>query len=577
MNRKVADILFVLFLFVGMVTYLFYTQSYRIILSGQVGCFLATTDFFTSFLPRIQGIVDYLASFLVQFYVIRYFGIGVLISLAFLLGLLINMLLKPFTESRYRILLSFLYSTTFVWSLHSFSDYPLSKDLTLLISFICCRLYIGLSDKRIRVLFSYCLACILWYICKEAAFVACLYIFVYEYLKGMRNYSYLISLCSLFAFSALFTTLLLQYCFPMEEVFVAEWELDWYPWYLIYMISFVGCIFLLRCTRRYFFVASGYLLLVIYACYVNTDRIREFEIKLFYLMQQSEWNKLLGSIGDVKKLNSRTLNYYYMALAQTGQLSNALFRDGFPYSKSLVSAGEQSYVSKTRLSDIYWNLGCFRASQVFSTEAMSMLDTGVNPYHLKRLAMIHLIYRENDLAIKLLRILKKTVMYNRWAVDLLNRMKHDPDLEQVDWIIRFRKMLPSYGFQIGMNRPLENITNLAIQLPFETLALEYAWNLALLEKKVDWVARMVRYKLDFSPNSEIPILCQEGILIYERENKISEDRKLKINYDEGVLARFKEYCTQGKRPLNTISGYLVMNNDYKSSYFYYYESVDVHK
>ncbi len=45
MNRKVADILFVLFLFVGMVTYLFYTQSYRIILSGQVGCFLATTDF----------------------------------------------------------------------------------------------------------------------------------------------------------------------------------------------------------------------------------------------------------------------------------------------------------------------------------------------------------------------------------------------------------------------------------------------------------------------------------------------------------------------------------------------------
>ena len=73
MNRKVADILFVLFLFVGMVTYLFYTQSYRIILSGQVGCFLATTDFFTSFLPRIQGIVDYLASFLVQFYVIRYF------------------------------------------------------------------------------------------------------------------------------------------------------------------------------------------------------------------------------------------------------------------------------------------------------------------------------------------------------------------------------------------------------------------------------------------------------------------------------------------------------------------------
>ena len=68
MNRKVADILFVLFLFVGMVTYLFYTQSYRIILSGQVGYFLATTDFFTSFLLRIQGIVDYLASFFVQFY-----------------------------------------------------------------------------------------------------------------------------------------------------------------------------------------------------------------------------------------------------------------------------------------------------------------------------------------------------------------------------------------------------------------------------------------------------------------------------------------------------------------------------
>ncbi len=62
---------------------------------------------------------------------------------------------------------------------------------------------------------------------------------------------------------------------------------------------FVGCIFYcvahggIFCCLRLF-------LLVIYVCYVNTDRIREFEIKLFYLMQQSEWNKLLGSIGDVK-------------------------------------------------------------------------------------------------------------------------------------------------------------------------------------------------------------------------------------------------------------------------------------
>ena len=89
MNRKVADILFVLFLFVGMVTYLFYTQSFQIILSGQVDYFLTTTDFFIPFLFRIQGIVDYIASFLIQFYVIRYWGIGVLISMAFLLGLLI--------------------------------------------------------------------------------------------------------------------------------------------------------------------------------------------------------------------------------------------------------------------------------------------------------------------------------------------------------------------------------------------------------------------------------------------------------------------------------------------------------
>ena len=79
MNRKVSDILFVLFLFTGMVTYLLYSQSFQIILSGQVGYFLATIDFFTSFLFRIQGIVDYIASFLIQFYVIRYFGIGVLV------------------------------------------------------------------------------------------------------------------------------------------------------------------------------------------------------------------------------------------------------------------------------------------------------------------------------------------------------------------------------------------------------------------------------------------------------------------------------------------------------------------
>ncbi len=121
MNRKVADILFVLFLFVGMVTYLFYTQSYRIILSGQVWLFffLATTDFFTLLSSSDTRNCRLSSLFSCTILCDLVFRNRSLDKYGFSLGTSDKYVVKTFfTESRYRILFYLFYIRRHLFGLY---------------------------------------------------------------------------------------------------------------------------------------------------------------------------------------------------------------------------------------------------------------------------------------------------------------------------------------------------------------------------------------------------------------------------------------------------------------------------
>lgn len=573
MTKTIVNVLLISILLVGFTVYFFHFLSFQFILQEQVDYFLMTTDFFLSFLNGIHGVPDYIASFLMQFYAIRYVGGAVLLVFVILSGFLSNELLKPFTDSSYRLPFSFLFATAFIWQLHCHFSYPLSNDVGYLISLTSCLIYIRLKHARVRYLFGGILSMALWYICKEAAFTACLYILVYE-IKGKKELAYLLIITIVFVLSSYFTSFL----FPENVMtFSVNMESTWYYAYLFFILSLPCCAILLLHSRKIFLLFPVYILLIIDGCCFRVDYDKQREFSFSYYMQQEEWNELLNEIDDVKELSLDQLNYYYMALAQTGRLSDQLFQYGFPFSEALIYPVAGSYISKTRLSDIYWYLGCFRASQFYATEAMSMLDAGANTRHIKRLAMIHLIYKENEQAVKYLRMLKKTALHNRWAVKLLNRMLKDPDLDEVEWIAACRRLLPVHTYQINLKSPLENVTNLSMQLPFATLALEYASNLALLEKKVDWLVNMVRHRMFLAPAVKIPALWQEGVLVSEYENNIQADSQLKIEYDEDVLKRFEEFKALRREAIPLYSNVAPYKNEFKSSYFYYHVFVDINK
>lgn len=573
MNKSIFNVLFISFLLISFTVYFFHFLSFQFVLQEQVDYFLMTTDFLLPFLNSIHGVSDYIASFLMQFYAIRYVGGVVLLVFVILIGFLSNELLKPFTDSSYRLPFSFLFATAFIWQLHCHFSYPLSNDVGYLISLTSCLIYIRLKHPRMRYLFGGILSLALWYICKEAAFTACLYIVFYE-IKEKRKLACLLIIPIMFVLSSYFTSLL----FPENVITLSEYmESTWYYAYMFFIISLpCGAILSLH-LKKIILLFPVYILLIIDGCCFRVDYDRQRELSFSYCMQHGEWNELLKKIDNIKELNLDQLNYYYMALAQTGKLSDQLFQYGFPFSEALIYPVAGSYISKTRLSDIYWYLGCFRASQFYATEAMSMLDAGANTRHIKRLAMIHLIYKENEQAMKFLRILKKTALHNRWAVKLLNHMQNDPDLNEVEWIAAYRRLLPVHTYQINLKSPLENVTNLSMQLPFATLALEYANNLALLEKKVDWLVNMVRYKKYLIPTIKIPALWQEGVLASEYENNIQDDSQLEIEYDEDVLKRFEEFKALKRETATLYSNMIPFKNEFKSSYFYYHVFVDINK
>lgn len=565
-----------LLLLTGLLLYYAIFYSYQFILIEQTQLFLFTGDFFAPFMQRAGGLSEYMAAFCIQFYYIRLVGAITLFMVAATGWLLMNRLLVPFHFKPFTHFHPSILWIALIWLLHTYIDYPLYKSIALLLVFLLGVLYIQVRLLRWRIALGMIFAVFSWYLCKEASFILLFYIISYEKTIGGYPYRKVYLACAGVLFLSIpFLLRFLLTPYTVEEIF--GWQYANQKWITGYCLLYGLLPFLIlwsAITRKQQILSYITLTASIIIIYIGCTQTANYKLEVLqemdWLSRQGKWDTIIEKTKKLKQTDTDILNYYHIALAKSGKMSDDLFTLGFPLANALVHADGASYVDKTRLSNLYWEIGCFRTSQLYSTEAIALLESGANALHLKRLALIHMIYNETALAEKYLCMLKKTVSHSKWAVEQLNNLQDNQLLDHIGYIREKRELLPFREFTIKTNQPALNIEKLYFQKPKNTILSQYTHAFMLLQKRLPEFYTVV----SLLQLRQMPEIMQEAILIYEHSERTPEEQRLKISYSPDVLSRYQLYTTISKSNMltNTIPP---DQYEFKKSYFYYYAYINI--
>lgn len=292
-------------------------------------------------------------------------------------------------------------------------------------------------------------------------------------------------------------------------------------------------------------------------------------IKLDYFAMHQQWDKIKTELsGDISEKDIEVLNYYFMAEMNGSPSQLNLFDKGFPTLEALISNRENTYLSCARLSTIYNSSGCWRASQLYATEAMSKLESGQNGRFLKQRAYIHLLFGEVETAKVYLNVLKKTLFYRNWAILWLNRINQDPTLDSVDEISGKRAYIGNKPYQISRSNPFYNIENQLHNGTNSTIR-NYYLSSALIKKHLPNFGYLLREW--YRNSSELPPVFQQANLLYEHKQNINKQQMFNYTYHPDVMTLFEEYKSNFASNRFRIGSMPILSTPFKNSYFYYYE------
>lgn len=295
-------------------------------------------------------------------------------------------------------------------------------------------------------------------------------------------------------------------------------------------------------------------------------------LKLDYFATHQQWDKIKAELsGNISEKDIEILNYYFMAEMSGSPYQLNLFDKGFPTLEALISNRENTYLSCARLSTIYNATGCWRASQLYATEAMSKLESGQNGRFLKQRAYIHLLFGEIETAKVYLNVLKKTLFYRNWAILWLNRINQDPTLESISEISDKRAYIGTKPYQISRSNPFYNIENQLHNGTNSTIR-NYYLSSALIKKHLPNFGYLLREW--YHNNSEIPPVFQQANLLYEHKQNIKQEQLLNHTYDSEVMSLFEEYKSNFASNRFRLGRMPILSTPFKNSYFYYYETIN---
>ena len=265
-------------------------------------------------------------------------------------------------------------------------------------------------------------------------------------------------------------------------------------------------------------------------------------------------NKVIQEVENATEWTDQMLFFYNLVQAQRGELPDHLMKFTPNILGTFYKIGPETPMLIIRnMNELYWALGdmTFTERAAMMTNVFSHNNRNVRM--IRRLAECNYVSGDSLAAEKYLRILDKTLVYDKWAMNVRQHGKQ---------LYREKMQMVNHRDTITIT---DNAHFLMMQLldanPNNTVALDYILCSDLLLKDITNFKRDYdRYCLD-TGRPRLKTLYQEALCIWLAGTKAPQEQWQQYIRRDDVLRRFMEYNKQRGNPA------------FKGTYWYYFDKI----
>ena len=576
-------------LFIGGVFIVFFIyfgtfKKYHILFLEQKQLFQYNLNCFRDHISLTGGLSAYIGSFFTQFFVSSWLG-----ALIFTITAVTVFILTKYIYKIHKINNLILASIP-VWLLAillSNESFALSQAIGFLFSLSFFALYISIDTRKLRYFLYFAGWPILYIVASRYSLPVIFLCILHELLY--RKETDVLTITALYIATGVLTIyVLIEYIFyiPSDKIFAYPFLPDlqslsryamllllaWYP--LLLLISYplkrknvFNYKFLPWNTGN---VVAGTLVFTLMAVigfrYSYNKRI-ELMKRIDHYAQKADWKKVLKASDRYPDYNTLVIYYTNLALYKTGQLSDNMFRyhqigaDG-------LSLSPDRNVNSFYGGDVYYHLAYTNEAYRWAFE--SMVQDGLNPRSLKRLAITSIINGDNKIAGKFLHQLQQTLFYRKWA-NHYNEVLADSSLAKTDPLISHNRDLLVHTdfFKIANNLNLIDLLN---NHPDNKMAYEYFMASLLLEKNLEGFVRFVQRMRDYG-YTKIPVHFEEALLFYNSYRNINFVPE-GYSFSPQTISKFNDYSSIYMKNINNPpAAAKELQKKYGGTYWFYLQFV----
>lgn len=521
--------------------------AYDFFYAEQLRTFLFSEAYARELLAQPGGVLEYLASFLVQFYVYDYVGPLATSLLFFLIVWLCDKWLEKCGLSSLAPLGSVLLGGLYI-ILELDMEFKTEGTLAIVTCLAILNLYVRMNSFKLRLGLLVLGTPLFYWVMGPAvlALVACVCLW------ETSNRIWGIWGLMLWGFLPMALWWYMGDCGEARIVFLPDAYYNvhltpqmklYYPWYLLLMMAAIACVWrLFRLSwsfKKWTPLMDGIQIVVAAGCFFYLFGLAhgayQYQMKrLDCYRVRGEWDKILSE-KLISSKNDLHACYQNLALAQKGVLADSLFHYPQCPPNGLVVNWSGSRQHSDLLSDVFWLQGNVALSQKMAFDAMYFSRCFMHPRLMLRLIETNLVLGEYTVAEKYIRLCEQSHYYAAQATE-------------------YRKYLPGAGQQ-----PLEGalqekreclpqaeeaiLSNFYNDMKYVLLsgsnhqpAVQYLGCKLLLDNNLDGFKYFVENVCDIQQLKPMPKHFQEALLLIYDEEQCKA-----YGVEEPVIARYKDF------------------------------------
>lgn len=547
----------------------------------QFRLFRFSQDYASQLLSRPGGISEYIASFLIQYFVHPHIGPLVSAGLFLCIGIGVQAIWRKLSPG-FAMPLAYLVPGILLLCADMDFNYHLEGTLAYALVVWMLNLYIRIRPSSIRIPLQAVASWLSFYFAGPAFVAVILCTAFYEFYtnSSLKWYSLLfLSLGVLPAFWWYQTGLggEMRIVFLPDAYFnprLASQPIVYYAWGVLLLLFAGACLcgHLKGFKKKWMAYASSVLQAVLAGWFLHSGA-KIYNSPALYVVKEADyyarteqWDKLL-SVPLRSDKNAMHACFQNLALAQKGILADKALALKQVGTDGLWIAWNRSTTASALLSDVYYAMGNIALAQRMAFEGMVSSEWTVNPRLLIRLVKTNLIYGNHAVAGKYINMLEDTHAYRGQALALKKFLGNDEAIDKDRELGAKRRCIAKTDGLAQMEGVPYDLLQIVASNPECKTAFEYLGIFCLMNKDIIPFNQLIENYHTAKGLSPMPVCFQEAIILAHEGDTEAWTRL-------GVTPQVAEHFQAFKQMVLQNRGSAALANKLRAgfgnTYWYYY-------